>query len=186
MLGQVVVGGVDVRLVARGLRHAAAQVIGHPQLGAAAEERERAHVAAYPIRQLLAPGRLDVSVVRGAQHGHEHLGGADFAGAAVGHVDGLAGVIDEQALARCVGLPHRRGQLLAPAPVVFAERAVLEAFRLLGLIFLPQQLQRHALAAQFLVHGWPSWRGPLHRRWLAGREQQALKDRIVAVRRQRL
>ena len=168
MLGQVVVGGIDVRLVARGLRHAAAQVIGHPQLGAAAEERERAHMAAYPVRQLLAPGRLDVGVVRGAQHSHEHLGGTDFAGAAVGHVNGLAGIVDEQALARCVGLPHRRGQLLAPAPVVFAECAVLEAFRLLELVLLPQQLQRHALAAQFLVHGWPSRCRPLYRRRLAG------------------
>ncbi len=181
MLGQVVIGGVDVRFVARGFRHAAAQVVGYPQLGAAAEEAERAHVAAYPVRQLLAPGRLDVGVVRRAQHGHEHLGGADFAGAAVGHADGLTGVVDEQALARRVGLPHRRRQLLAPAPVVFAECAVLEAAWLLGLVLLPQQFQRHALAAQFIVHGGPSRRRPLHRRRFAGWEQQPLQGRVVAL-----
>ena len=125
MLGQVVVGGIDVGLVARGLRDAAAQVVGHPQLGAAAEEGERPHVAANPVRQLLAPGGFNVGVIRRAQNGHEHLGRADFAGAAVGHADALAGVVDEQAFARRVGLPHRCRQLLAPAPVVLAERAVL-------------------------------------------------------------
>ena len=184
MLGQVVVGGVDVRLVARGLRHAAAQVVGYPQLGAAAEESQRPHVAAYPVRQLLAPGRFDVGVVRRPQHGHEHLGGADFAAAAVGHADGLAGVVDEQALARCVGLPHRRRQLLVPAPVVLAERAVLVAVRLLGLLLFPQQFQRHALAAQFIVHGRPGRRQPLYRRRFAGREQQPLQSRVVALGRQ--
>lgn len=60
MFGQVVVGGIDVRFVAQTLRHAAAQVIGHPQLGAAADERECAHITAYPVRQLLPPGCLDV------------------------------------------------------------------------------------------------------------------------------
>ena len=57
------------------------------------------------VRQLLAPSRFDVGVVRRAQHGHEHLGAADFPGAAIGHIDGLAGVVDEQPLAWGVGLP---------------------------------------------------------------------------------
>lgn len=100
------VGGGDVRFVARGLGHAAAQVIGHSQLGVTAEEREYTHVAAYPVSQLQALGRLNVSIALDAQHGHEHLDGADLTGAAVGHFDGLAGVIDKQALARRLGLPH--------------------------------------------------------------------------------
>ena len=82
-------------------------------------------MTANPVRQLLAPGGFNVGVIRRAQNGHEHLGRADFAGAAVGHADALAGVVDEQAFARRVGLPHRCRQLLAPAPVVLAERAVL-------------------------------------------------------------
>lgn len=63
---------VDGRVVALGLRNAAAQVVGHPQFGATAEEGQRPHVARYPVRQLLAPGTFDVGVVRRAQHGHEH------------------------------------------------------------------------------------------------------------------
>lgn len=94
-------------------------------------------MAARPIRQLLASGGLNVGLVRRPQHGQEHLSVADFAGAAVGHVDGLAGVNDKQALVGRVGLPHRGGQLLAPAPVVLAECTVLEAFRLLELVLLP-------------------------------------------------
>ena len=73
MLGHAGASRVDVWLIARRLSHAAAQVVGHSQLSAAAEKCERAHVTAYLVRQLLASGRFDVGVVRRPQHGYEHL-----------------------------------------------------------------------------------------------------------------
>lgn len=148
MLSKVVVvaGGLPAHSARPSTRRCAG-CQAHTARGAAAEEGQRAHMATYPVRQLLAPGCFDVRVVRRAQHGHEHLGAADFAGSAVGHADGLAGIVDEQALDRRVGLPHRCRQLLAPAPLVLAERAVQVAVRLLGLVLLPQQFQRHAFAA---------------------------------------
>ena len=63
-------------------------------------------MATHPIRQVLAPSGLNVGAVRRAKRGHEHLGATDFTGAAAGRADGLAGVVDEQALARRVGLPR--------------------------------------------------------------------------------
>jgi hypothetical protein len=112
------------------------------------------------------------------------LGLADLARAAVDYADSLAGVVDEQLFARRVGLAHRQRQALPPTTVVLAERAVLEAVGLLGLVLLPQQFERDAFAAQLLVHVRPRWRGTLHRRWITGREQAPFKNRVVNFRRQ--
>jgi hypothetical protein len=53
----------------------------------------------------LALGRFN-SLNPRVQHRHEHLGAAHFAGAVVGHAEGIAGVVNEPALVRHVGLPH--------------------------------------------------------------------------------
>lgn len=82
-----VAGGGDVGLVARGIRHAAVLAVEHPQLGAA-EKFERAHMAAYSVRRLVAPDGREVGVVGRLQHGDEDLGTADFAGGPVGDVGG--------------------------------------------------------------------------------------------------
>jgi hypothetical protein len=42
-----------------------------------------------------------------------------------------------------------------PPPIVGAEAAVVVARRLLGFVFLPQQVERDALAPQFAVDGRP-------------------------------
>ncbi len=186
VVGKVLIGRVKVRLVARRLGHAAAQIVRHPQLGATAEEVQGTHMAGDPVGQLLGPGRLDVGVVRRAQNGNEDLGLLDLASSTVRHGHRLAGVVDEQLLSRRVGLAHRQRQPLAPAPVVVAEGAVLEAVLLPGLVLLPQQFQCHALAAQFVVDAQPVRRWSLHRRRLAGREQQPFQGRFVQLRRQRI
>lgn len=105
---------------------------------------------------------------------------------AVGGADSLAGVVDEQPLARRVGLSHRQRQLLAPAAVVLAECAVLEAIGLLGLVLLPQQLKRDALAAQLVMHRQLYGRRSLLRRRLTQREQPTLQGLVVDLRRQRV
>jgi hypothetical protein len=62
-------------------------------------------------------------------------------------------IVDEQLLAGAVDLAHRSLELLGEAPVVFAELrvAVGLAIGVIGTVFFPQQHQRHALAAQFLM-----------------------------------
>ena len=61
-----------------------------------------------PVRQGLGRGRLDVGVVGGTEHGDEELRRRDLAGSDVDHRDGLAGVVNKEALARGMSLAHRR------------------------------------------------------------------------------
>ncbi len=61
-----------------------------------------------PVRQALRRGRLGVGVVGGVRDGDEDLRRPDLAGAAVEQIDGLAGMIDEHALAGGMSLARRR------------------------------------------------------------------------------
>ena len=154
--GQVLVGRVGVRLVAAGPAHRALQVVRHHQLGHAAEEaRRRARASAHPVGQALRPGRLGVGVVRRAQHGDEDLRLAHLAGGAVDDRHRVPGVVDEQLLAGAVLLAHHHVEAPGPGPVALAEPAVLKPVRVDGLVLLPQQRQRHALAPQLPVHRRP-------------------------------
>jgi hypothetical protein len=73
------VGAVDLGVVERGLADAALQIVRHKQLRRAAEKTEHAHMRADPVWQLLRPGRLRISEVRGAEHADENLRVANFA-----------------------------------------------------------------------------------------------------------
>ena len=121
---QVAVGRVDPRLIPVRSQHAGAQVVRHDLARHAAQEFQRAHVRADPVRQALRPARLGVGVVRRAQHGDEHLRRAQLAGAAVHHLHRLPGVVDEQPLAGSVHLSHGRRQPRLPAAVQLAPTAV--------------------------------------------------------------
>jgi hypothetical protein len=70
---------------------------------------------------------------------------------------GLAGVIDEQALAGGMDLPHRRRQPALPGAVQLAPAAVVITVRLALPVFLPQQraapARRHADALLAAVAG---------------------------------
>ena len=101
----------------------------------------------------------------------------------VGDRHGLTGIVEEQSFARRMGLPHRQRQALAPIPVVPTERTVLVAVGLLGLVLLPEQVERDAFAAQAVMNLRPFRPRALHRRWLAGREQQAVKHLLINFRR---
>jgi adenine-specific DNA-methyltransferase len=126
-------------------------IIGNHQ-GSDAEVLEGAHMAANPVRQALAPGGFAVGVVRGAQDGEEDRRLANFAGHRVGDRHRRAGVVDEQFLARGVRLAQADREPDDPPPIVGAEAAVVVARRVLGFVFLPQQVERDALAPQFAVH----------------------------------
>jgi hypothetical protein len=61
---------------------------------------------ANPIRQLLRPGRLCVSQVRGAEHGDENLRLVDLAGGGIDNPDPLARIIDERLVPGDMMLAH--------------------------------------------------------------------------------
>jgi hypothetical protein len=146
--GQVGIGAVDRRLEPAGLADRALQVVGHDRLGHPADEGQGPNVAADPIGQLLAPGRLGVGEVGSAEHGDEDLGLPNLTGRQVDYLDGLAGVVDEQLVAGDVVLSHHRGQPPPPELIELAESAQPVAVGLLDPVFLPQQAQGHARPLQ--------------------------------------
>jgi hypothetical protein len=74
--------------------------------------------------------------------------GADLPGGRIEHRHGIAGEVHEQLLTGGVGMPHGRCDPVAPFDVEVAEPAVAVTVGMMAAIFLPQQRQRHAAAAQ--------------------------------------
>ena len=89
------------------------------------------------------------------------MGIAQLPGLAADDGHALAGVVDEQPLAGAVGLAHHDVEALAPHTVALAELAVLQPLGVLVLVLLPQQRQRHPLAAALGVDLSPVRNGAL-------------------------
>ena len=151
MRRHVEVGPVQPRLVPVGTIDADLRVVRDQLRRHAAHEGERARMGPDPVGQRLGPGRLGVGVAGGAQRGDEHLRLAHLAGPPVDDLDRLAGIVDEQALAGRVRLPHGRRQPALPGAVELAPAAVAIAVRFGGAVLLPQQHERHAGPAQLAV-----------------------------------
>ena len=126
-----------------------ARVVGHDELGHAAIETQCPGAGTQPVEHGLAWGGAGKCVARCAQRGHEDVGAA-----AVGQAHRGAGEVDKQFLAGAVDLAHGTLEGLGVTAVVLAELrvAVDRLARVLVAMLLPQQHQRHAFAAQFLVH----------------------------------
>ena len=130
MFGQVLVGGIQIGLVAAGVFDPSFQIVGHDDLGHTVKEREHAHVGANPVEQILALVGLGVGVVAGAQYADEDLGIVDLARVWEDDGDRLTGIVDKDFLSTLVGKAHRRLQALGPLPVEGAELAVSIAVRM--------------------------------------------------------
>jgi hypothetical protein len=63
----------------------------------------------------------------------------------------LAGPVHEHLLAGKMNLPQHWIQGARPSPIELAEAAIPIPLRLGLAVFLPQQLERHGLAGQFLM-----------------------------------
>ena len=144
VFGEVLIRGVDLRLVAVRPQHPALQVIRNDRARHPAEGLQGAHVAAQPVGSALRPGRLDMRQVRTAEHGDEDLRAAALARVPIDDRHRLAGVIDEELLPRQMVLAQHPLLAREPAPVLIAEHAVLPAIGMRRLVFLPQQQARHA------------------------------------------
>jgi hypothetical protein len=168
VVGQLQIGGIEIRLVAVRLAHAAAQIVRDQNGWSPIEVREGPHMRADPVGQALRPGRLGVGVVGGPEHRHEDLRGADLPAGRIDDLHRLPGVVDEQLLPGAVGLAHHHVERPAPGLVALAEPAVAEALGMRGPVLLPQQHQRHAGTAQLLMHRRPVRHHAgvgRHRRW---------------------
>lgn len=81
------------------------------------------------------------------------------------------------------------GRVGLPCSVAGASASSIRRMRCTGSLLVarpctPVAAAPRALAARFVVHGWPGRCRPLHQRRLVGREQQLLQSRVVGLRRQ--
>jgi hypothetical protein len=149
---EVLIGRIEIGLVAMGLAEGALEVVRDDDLGNTIKEGQRAHRRADPVRESLGPGRLGVRVVRGPEHRHEDLGITDLPGGTIHYLGALCGIVDEQLLAAPVALAHDHVQVALPTGVVIAEAAVGVAVGVALAVLLPQQKQGHALAPQLTMN----------------------------------
>ena len=149
------VAAVDRRFIEACFGDARAQIVGHHHRRHPTEERKGARVRADPIAQALRPGGLGIGVARRAEHGDEQLRRHHLAGRGVDHRERRAGVIDEQALAGDVALPHGRRQPRLPGTIELTIAAVAVAVGVDGAMLFPQQLQRHPWPAQLTMRRRP-------------------------------
>lgn len=91
----------------------------------------------------------------------EDLRRADLTGVGVGDRHRLPAEIHEQLLARPVGLPHHQIAPAAPGLIAIAKPGILKAVGMRRLVFLPEQEQGYAFAAQLRVNPRPIRRGTL-------------------------
>ena len=184
MSGQVAVRRVEFGLVVAGGGDAALEVVGDQQRRATADVFEGAHMAADPVRQTLAPGGFAVGVVGGTEDGDEDRRRPDLAARGVGDRHGLAGVVDEQFLAGGMRLAQAEREPPDPLPIEGAETAVAVAGRVLGFVFLPEEVEGDALAPQFAVHDRPIGIGASLVRRCRRRVQLRLERRLAQSCRQ--
>ena len=144
--GQIVVGGVDVRLVATGLADTTFQVVGDNGLGDTAVKGKRADMGADPVLKALAGGGLDIGITACTQYGDKDLSVADCAGCRIDDINGLAGIVNEQLFSCPMFMAHGNIQAGGSVTVTVAEPAVLIAVRVLLLVLLPEQVESDTLA----------------------------------------
>jgi hypothetical protein len=143
-------------------------------------------MAADPGRQIRRPLQLRVGVIAGPQYRDEEDGLVDLAGARVDDGERLARVVDEEFLARPIGLAEHRIDLLLPPPIALAKPRVLIALRMRALVLDPQQLERDPFPTQLRVDGGPVRLRPSRvRPTLGTRIQEALQGPIVQLGRER-
>ncbi|RMW01988.1 hypothetical protein ALO99_200118 [Pseudomonas coronafaciens pv. porri] len=134
---------------------------------------------AQPVGQFLRPGGLGKGVAGRAENGDEDLSLTDLAGLSVDDRRCLPGVIDEQLFASTMLLAHDHVDLGGPKAVVLAEPAVLEALRVSESIFLPEQGQSDAGAAQLRVYPCPVRHWALvDRHWHCRWKQPSIQLRV--------
>jgi hypothetical protein len=140
-------------LVAVGFRHSDSGIVRHQNCRRMSIERQHPHVATEPVRERGGARRLRIRVATRPESADKDRGAVRLLAARAVNRNGGARVIDEQLLAGIVTLAHRALQPPHPMPIPFAVRAVAQRQRpVRGVIFVPQQLQRHMLMAlQFRV-----------------------------------
>ena len=170
VFGHFLVTAVQQRFITTRTNDPGLKIIGHSDPGHPLEKGIRVAMGRNPSGQLFIGESLHVSFIAGPQHRHKQVGRRHAAVLGVMDLHLLAGPVHKHLLAGNMHLPQHRLQGARPAPIQLAEAAIAITPRLSLAIFLPQPLERHGLAGQFLMNG-----GPVRQGWVrlaAGRRRR--------------
>ena len=151
MIGQFLIGVVDLRLVVARFDHAGLGIVGDPEPGDTAIELRHVDMGFDPGAQFLVGESFGEGIVAGPQHTDEEVGGLLMAGFRIRPAQCFPGPVQEGLLPGEVPLPEGDLQGRLPALVMLAKLGVAIAVGICTEIFLPQQLQGHVPAAQLPV-----------------------------------
>lgn len=179
VLGQVLVGGIQVWLIPARVFHPRLEIIWDHDLGNTAKESEHADVGTGPVGQVLAPVSLGIGIVAGAQYADEDLGLANLARLRVDDGHRLTGVVYKDLFPTFVRESHRWIQPLGPLAIESAELTVAIPVRVGFAIFDPQQPQRDALLAQLCVNQGPIGTRDDSRTWTRRLGEEEFKELIL-------
>jgi len=184
MLCEILIGGVDVRLVSAGVGDARLEVVRNKDFGHASQELEGVHMRPDPGGEILGEGGLCECVVAGTEGGDENLSLHALASGAVYDGDSLAGVINKELFPGPVFLTEGDIELFDPLAVTVAELAILISLGVVPFVLVPQKLEGDSFSLELLekvVHG--RHVAPLLRdRKLVVREKKSLKAGIIEGR----
>ena len=142
---------MDQRLVSAGAGDPCFGIVWHGDSRHALEKAIAMAVRADPGGQLHIQERFGIGPVAGPQHRHKHK--RRTFGAILGVMNGHchSRPIHKHLLSGSMNLAQYRIELVRPLTIKLAVLAVTVAFRIVLTILPPQQLQRHPLAAKFLM-----------------------------------
>jgi len=151
VISQFLVAAVEPRFVTTGTDHSGLRIVWDEHPAHTTKGFVGINVAFDPSRRLFIGKSLDESVVAGSEHRDEQGGFADAPLAGVVDRNFLSRPVNEHLLPGFVVLTQDRIDGLLPTLKEFTEAAVAVTLGMVLPILLPQQVQGHAFAAQFLM-----------------------------------
>ena len=149
---QLLIAGVDVRLITVGFTHRTFQVVRHHEFRHPTKELKGLHVGIEPVSLLLAPAGAGKGIVGCTEHSDKDLRLAVLSGVRVDDCHRRATVIDKQLFTGTMDLAHAALLAPQPDPVAMTELGITVAIIRMPLtILLPQQEFGHAFTLQFLA-----------------------------------
>ena len=163
---KLLIGGIQIGIVAAGSRHRCLGIVGYRQLRYTTKKFQSVNMGLNPGFQLLIACRFRVGVRTGSQHRHKQRGGSRLTGGGVIDREGRSGPVHKHLFPGFVLLPQHHIQVPPPVLITLAKPTVAISIGMGLPIFLPHQLQRQmAMLLQLLVNGFPIRLRPLPHRF---------------------
>jgi hypothetical protein len=142
MLRHLVIGAVEIRLIAAGAGHPGPWIIRHQQPCDALKKLKAAHMAVNPAGEILAERCSRECVGTRPEHSNEDGGRRGLSGGAIVDRHGIASPVDEHLFSSLVIVAEHDIAIPTPSLIQLAKAAIAVALRMSFAILLPQQLQR--------------------------------------------